>query len=217
MNPSLTPSIAHSLRATHHSPQRISFQHGALSLTNNSTINIGEINKGESAEFSLAIHNDGDLALSISEIVTTGDFMLQGNAPTEIAPDQNAVVTFTSNTSTAGSKSGQVVVRSNDEDESTFTLNLSASVVIVTSSDDILIKSDITINPNPGKDVYQLKTNEGNALKNIVIRSVTGQVMLVIENPDGIVSFSLADKPAGVYLALITTDTKTLVKRIVHR
>jgi hypothetical protein len=78
-----------------------------------------------SAPVSFTIQNTSADVLTISSINTTGNFAISGTAPTTVAANSSATVAVTFSPTATGTRTGTLVINSNDQDEATYTINLS--------------------------------------------------------------------------------------------
>ncbi len=115
------------------------------SLNDDLTIDFGQIYIGEDQTYSLKITNSGSKTLSISNISTSGifDYEIPNNKSSDISipAGESTTISVTYNPEYAGSESGQIIISSNDEDNSFIVVNVSGSAlendpdILVTETD----------------------------------------------------------------------------------
>ncbi|MBF9236584.1 DUF4394 domain-containing protein [Hymenobacter sp. BT683] len=99
---------------------------GATSYASGSTFTFPATNAGTSNSRAFTIQNTGTAPLVISSITSTGDFTNDWTtSPFTIAGSSAATVTVTFTPSASGTRTGTLVINSNDANESTYTINLS--------------------------------------------------------------------------------------------
>ena len=77
--------------------------------------------------------------------------------------------------------------------------------------------SPITVYPNPGNDVFQLKNEDFIKIKSIAIYNSTGQLIksMVVDKQADNQSFNLSSCPVGLYFIEVNTDNQRYVKKII--
>ncbi|MDO7854295.1 choice-of-anchor D domain-containing protein [Hymenobacter convexus] len=99
-----------------------------------------------SAAVTFTIQNTSSTdALIISSIATTGDFSVSGlTTPASVAVNSTATVSVVFSPTTTGTRSGTLVINSNDQDEATYTINLQGEGVNPVPAISSLAPSSVT-------------------------------------------------------------------------
>ncbi|WP_310555155.1 endonuclease [Flavobacterium sp.] len=85
----------------------------------------------------------------------------------------------------------------------------------VLSTDSFELIADINIYPNPSND-QRINIETQNELDNIQVVSINGQIMQQIANPNRNQNkYTLENLPQGFYFLKLSSDTKSIVKKIV--
>ena len=119
----------------------------SLTVTTASTVTLAEINLKQGATSYLTastysgfanttlgstdvktftVENLGGTALAVSSIVATGDFSVTGTVPTTVAANGTATFDVTFTPAATGTRTGTVTIASDDADEASYVVNLSA-------------------------------------------------------------------------------------------
>jgi len=88
-----------------------------------------------------------------------------------------------------------------------------SSVVInwtttVTGIDPELIRSSISVYPNPGSGQFNVK---GENFQNLKVTNIAGKIVLISQFP----SFDISNQPNGIYFVSVITSQITVVKKII--
>ena len=107
----------------------ITVKQGNKNINNNSNHHFGVVPVFSHKDLVFTIQNSGNNLLIFNDIDVTGDFSLIGVPFNFINPGLSTNITVRMKASnTAGNKNGKLIIKNNDLDESTFTVNLAGVV-----------------------------------------------------------------------------------------
>src|SRR5262249_51240636 len=110
----------------------ISVLDGATPINSGSSavIDLGSVPRGDAGPtHTFTVRNDGDESLAISSLGIPVGYTLLHVPGTVLAARSSDTFTLQLDSATAGTHTGQVVIGSNDADESNFTFNISGTVL----------------------------------------------------------------------------------------
>ena len=118
---------------------------------------------------------------------------------------------------------GNLVFRSNTADiefaiagiDDTITLNESFLTNPLSTPNNVFVENEIKVIPNPVSDILNIKLNQNEIIKAIILTDVSGREVLRIH--DNISSINVSQLKTGLYIANITTDKGLFVKKIVKK
>ncbi len=146
------------------------------SQADGSTITFSSLVLGVSETKDLIIANPGTAILNITAISTTGDFSIQGTAPTSVNAGEDETITLQFSPTQAGIRTGTVTLVS-DGDIPTYVINLSGSGIV---PNPVIEITEGGIGQGSGSDLDFSSTDIGtDELKDIIITN-SGNAILVI-------------------------------------
>jgi gliding motility-associated-like protein len=164
-------------------------------VANGNNVTFSAVNVGSDGLKDLLITNSGNTLLSITDIQTTGDFVLNSVMPASIGPGLNATITLRFTPTVPGARTGTVTISSNGN-IATYVINLSGSAidptpVIQVSEAAATIANGSNLDFSSaivGSDVLKdlLITNSGNTSLVITDLQTTGDFTLTSAMPSSI-------------------------------
>ena len=116
----------------------ISVRMNGAELVDSAAVSFGSTPVGTAITRTFTVTNTGGVTLSLSPLSTSGwpaGFSLVSNlGDTTLAAGQSTTFTVRFQSSTAGTRSGSIALRSNDANEATFDLRFSATATAITTS-----------------------------------------------------------------------------------
>ncbi|HUU28827.1 MAG TPA: choice-of-anchor D domain-containing protein [archaeon] len=155
------------------------------------SVSIGDVTIGSSGSGTFTITNDGNIDLVVSSIISNNGMFKVSPAYATIAKGQSQVVTLTFTPAAAGAQNATITVASNDSDEGTLTVEVSATGKTVIIPVYYSLSGSVKIGSAGLADASVHITGSG-----VDTTFTTG--------PDG--SYSLADLAEGTYTV---TPSKT--------
>jgi len=116
---------------------------------------------------------------------------------------------------------GNLVFRSNTADiefaiagiDDTITLNESFLTNPLSTPNNVFVENEIKVIPNPVSDILNIKLNQNEIIKTIILTDVSGREVLRVQ--ENISSLNVSQLKTGLYLANIITDKGVFVKKFV--
>ncbi len=111
-----------------------------------------------------------------------------------------------------------VVVDDPLADNTNFIIDANTNLVAseedcVLANNDFSLQKEISLYPNPTKNIFTIKNNSNFSIKTIKIYSTLGK--LVLQKDDTNTSIDISHLPTGLYLVKIETDKGELVRKLV--
>jgi gliding motility-associated-like protein len=145
-------------------------------LANGTTLNFSSLVVGEAETKDFVITNDGTATLTIGATSVTGDFSIQGTAPTSITAGGNQTLTLQFLPTQAGTRSGTITFSSNG-DTPNYAINLSGSGIAAIAT--LEVTEDGT-GHGSGSGLEFSSTDIGNGESKEIVITNTGNAALVI-------------------------------------
>ncbi|NNK81662.1 MAG: T9SS type A sorting domain-containing protein [Flavobacteriaceae bacterium] len=73
-------------------------------------------------------------------------------------------------------------------------------------------KLDVSLSPNPGRDIINIKLDDDSELENIIIYTITGQQVYKSSNSTRI---NISNLNSGTYIIELNTNKGTIIKKII--
>jgi len=154
---------------------RMQLSNNGAPITSGSTLNFTTVTQGASSTQTVTVQNTGNAPLTVSNIQVTGSFSLQSALTNStIQPGASDSFTLQEDTSSAGSKSGQVTITDNDSTASPFTFSLSGTV---NSPASLLVTDNGTTVANLSTDDFGTVTQGTNVAKTFTVQNTGGSTL----------------------------------------
>ena len=177
------------------SPNVVYLNQPAIISLSDSSVSFGSVEKGQSAQDSFQIRNDGGLTLTISGLSDDSDqFSLSPVVPPSlnIAPGDNTTVIATFSPTSVGTKAGTITISSNDSTTPTETVSLSGSGADTTAP---AIPTGLSATAGPNQVSLSWTANTDADLSHyVILRSTTDGF-----TPTPADSVGRADAPAATF------------------
>ncbi|XWK90938.1 MAG: choice-of-anchor D domain-containing protein [Phormidium sp.] len=194
-----------------------------ISVDRTKAIDLGEASVGEDLSQTFTIRNtSSEEVLILSNFTLPDEFTVAGTFPDSIAPNSKETITINADTSTAGNMEGTFSFVTSDSDESSFNLNIKATVNEETPTQqggEVVVLDNGIFDLTDGSPIPVNfgKTNVGETLnKTFTIRNTSSQEPLILSDlslPEG---FSLAGEfpnsiaPNSEEVITVNVDTSTV-------
>ncbi|MEO1655117.1 MAG: choice-of-anchor D domain-containing protein, partial [Bacteroidota bacterium] len=213
------------------SPSDILLEADGSEITNNGSLNFGNVDLGSTGDTTVIVRNAGlsnlilnqAVPFSVSGDITQFNVLPQGGIPSDftIAPGDSLVFTVSFTPNSVGGKNLAVTFNTNDPDEAAFTLNVGGTGIDPASTEpeaDVL-QNTVNITSNSTFDFGDIDTQNGSDTTFIIRNNGAVDLTLAPPSLSGSAAFSLSGNfPAGPIAAgqeatftinFMPTDTTT--------
>ena len=168
---------------------------------------LGSTTADEPITVSFAIGNNGEEALTLSDFTLSDGFSFNEDFPSSIAPGEVAALTLSFESEVIGDFNGTLSFNTNDPENTSFALDLTATVTPVTSAEQSIVTA-LSIYPNPTTDKVFVKLTDGySGAVTLSISDLSGKRLMVASfskrSETEVFSLSPGQLPAGIYQVTI--------------
>ena len=191
-----------------------------ISPNNSPAISMGSsVVNTAAGTLTLTIKNTGAVPLTVTSIV--GDAIFSVNALTPASPiaaGASSTFTITATPSVIGANAGKVTIKTNDQSNQTFVVNLTVTGTVATAIVGTLAADAILISPNPTKQDVAIQMNGAFSNVSIHVYNTLGEQVLStrvgdVNNRE--VPLTLTNMASGMYIVEIVTDQGNSMERVV--